>query len=96
MGLGSALWQEGLIWLGRTRRGMQYPIRAGNAKPWFYFIFCGAGDTQAIQSAGALSSWLAANIPKEVVRVPREGRVPKATLKYLSGKNMSDSVVRVK
>ena len=55
----------------------------------------GAGDTQAIQSAGALSSWLATSNPKEVARVPRGSRVPKATLTYPSGKNISDIAVEV-
>ena len=62
----------------------------------FSFVFWGAGDTQAIQSAGALSSWLATNNPKEVAQVLRGGRAPKATLTYPSGKNMSDADVNVK
>ena len=56
----------------------------------------GAGNTQAIQSAGALSSRLATNNPKEVARVPRGSRVPKATLTYPSGKNISDTAGKVK
>ena len=33
--------KEDLVWLSKTRRGMQYPIRAGNARPCLQFILVG-------------------------------------------------------
>ena len=73
---------------------MQYLKTVGDAKLWFQFTLTGAGDMQAIQCTGALSSWLANKNQKKVARVPRGGWVSKAPLVYPAGKNISGTAVK--